>query len=320
MKRAFVATLGLALVAVMAFGLFGTGTVSANHVVAPDEITIASPQAGTAVAVGSNITFTLAVTTSTAPHKAIQWEVAYPSNLTYVSSTYTCTNPSGINYPAETDTAPVESPLIPGVKNLGGGSNCASLSGSFNGAAMTGTFVTVVLSCDAVGNDAVSIRPLNEPANPANDPLFGTTLLDKDANVIPTTLENQVPLPGFGNQAAITFACATPVDYSVQKSPPSQNVSGDAPSNVANQTISIANPDTAAHAVFLDDTVPAGATVTTSCRAPVRTAPSVRLRLPRALAQRRRTTAPVPIRRLRRDTSSVPVGHRLAVHCLRRSR
>ena len=51
--------------------------------------------------------------------KAIQWEVAYSNNSSFVSATYNCTDPSGINFPAESETQPVESPLIPGVNNLG---------------------------------------------------------------------------------------------------------------------------------------------------------------------------------------------------------
>ncbi len=270
MKRAFLATLGLAVVVLAGFGLLGTAGVASaanTHV-----ITIASPQANTAVAGGNTFTFTLAITQSDPPpangYKAIQWEVAYSDNVSFVSATYNCTDPSGINFPAETDTAPVEGPLIPGVKNLGGGSNCASLRGSFHGTNALGTFVTVVLHCDSVLNsqgmagDAVVIRPATDAANPANDPLFGTTLLDEFAAAIPTDDAPVSVLPGFGPQANVQFACAAPVDYSVQKTPPTQNASGDAPNNVANQTISIANPDNAAHAVFLNDTVPAGLTVT----------------------------------------------------------
>src|SRR5947208_14156738 len=153
MKRAILATLGLAVAMVLGVTLMTTGTARASDPDNNDIINIASAQAGQTVAVGSNFTFTLAVTQSTDPaagYKAIQWEVAYSDNASFVSATYNCTNPSGINFPAETETAPVESPLIPGVNNLGGGANCASLSSTFAGTHATGTFVTVVLKCNSV--------------------------------------------------------------------------------------------------------------------------------------------------------------------------
>src|SRR4051812_38451237 len=105
MKRALVGALGLAMVV----AVFGASTsVFANHIVGDHEITIASPQNNTAVAVGSTFTFTMAVTTSqnipAAGYKAVQWEVAYPNNVSFVSATYTCSGePGGITFPAESE-------------------------------------------------------------------------------------------------------------------------------------------------------------------------------------------------------------------------
>src|SRR5438132_12014589 len=112
MKRAILATLGLAVAMVLGVTLMSTGTARASDPDNNDIINIASPQAGTAVAVGSTFTFTLAVAQSTDPvagYKAIQWEVAYSNNSSFVSATYSCNQ-----FPAETETQPVESPLIPG--------------------------------------------------------------------------------------------------------------------------------------------------------------------------------------------------------------
>lgn len=259
MKRGIVAMLGLALViATAAFGLFAGGSASANHAADPDEITISTVGSPVA-AVGGNVTVALAVTTSTAPHKAIQWELAYGFNLTHVSSVYNCTNPGGINYPNESDTAPVESVLIPAtVKNLGGGSNCASLNAGFMGAAMTGTFVTVTLSCDAAGQTFISMRPAGELANPANDPNFGTTLIDAGSLNIPTTLENQAPIPGFGSQAAVGVACVTAVDLSISKAGPAAAAEGDA----GVYTLTVNNPTAVNQTANISDAMPAGVTAT----------------------------------------------------------
>src|SRR5207248_11472050 len=110
MKRAILATLGLAVAMVLGVTLMTTGTARASDPDNNDIIKITSPQNGTAVAVGSTFTFSLRVDQSTDPaagYKAIQWEVAYPNNSSYVSATYNCTDPSGINFPAETETPPV---------------------------------------------------------------------------------------------------------------------------------------------------------------------------------------------------------------------
>src|SRR5438270_1997111 len=282
MKRAILATVGLAVAMVLGVTLMTTGTARASDPDNNDIIKITSPQNNTAVAVGSTFTFSLRVDQSTDPaagYKAIQWEVAYPNNSSYVSATYNCTDPSGINFPAETETPPVESPLIPGTNNLGGGANCASLSGTFNGFHATGVFVTVTLMCNSVlsstggAGDAVVVRPQNEAANPANDTFFGTTLLDKDANVIDTALTPQIPIPGFGNQAAVTYSCAAPVDYVVSKTATAA-VSGDAPNNLITTTISIKNPDSAAHATVLQDNLPGGVTGLTVPPGCLQTGPS----------------------------------------------
>src|SRR5438045_2404119 len=122
--------------------------------VAPDEITIASSSDGGSVAVGSTFTVTLAVTQSTTPYKSIQWEIAYPQNVSWVSpAVYTCSQ-----FPSETETQPAEDSSgtanagLPGMTVLGSGANCASLSGTFNGVNTLGVFVTVTLQCNAAGS------------------------------------------------------------------------------------------------------------------------------------------------------------------------
>src|SRR5438477_4381287 len=72
--------------------------------VAPDEITIGSSSDGGSVAVGSTFTVTLAVTQSTTPYTAVQWEIAYPQNVSFVSpATYTCSQ-----FPSESESQPSE--------------------------------------------------------------------------------------------------------------------------------------------------------------------------------------------------------------------
>src|SRR5437763_10495171 len=117
--------------------------------VAPDEITIASSADGGSVAVGSSFTVTLAVTASTTPYKSIQWEIAYPSNVSFVGpAVYSCSQ-----FPSETETQPAEDASgsanagLPGQTVLGGGANCASLAATFTGTNQLGTFVTVTLQC-----------------------------------------------------------------------------------------------------------------------------------------------------------------------------
>src|SRR5207248_1736370 len=164
--------LAAALIAAVAFGAFAAPTSAT----APDQITIASAADGNNVPVGNDFTVTMAVTASTSPYKSIQWEIAYPPNVSFVSpATYTCSQ-----FPSETETQPAEDNSgtliggLPGMTVLGGGSNCASLSGTFNGTTALGVFVTVTLHCGA--NGAVPVIAVNaNPGAPAGDQLFGTT-------------------------------------------------------------------------------------------------------------------------------------------------
>src|SRR5205814_924444 len=177
---------------------------------AADQITISSSADGGNVAVGSSFTVTLAVTASTTPYKSVQWEIAYPSNVSFVSATYTCSQ-----FPSETESAPTEDNSgtgisgLPGQTVLGGGAHCASLSSSFTGTNQLGTFVTVTLQCNAAG-DAQVILVNNSTTDPAGDQFFGTTLGDRNANNIPTDLQPQRTTQ-FGTEAAINPTCGTAV-------------------------------------------------------------------------------------------------------------
>src|SRR5439155_17667517 len=118
-----------------------------SQAAATDEITMSSTAAGASVPSGGQFTIDFSVTTSTHPYNGIQWEIAYGSNVNFVSATYTCTgpNPPNINFPSESDSPPAEFGPDPGnpvanYKLLGGGSSCASLSTSFAGFTEVGHF------------------------------------------------------------------------------------------------------------------------------------------------------------------------------------
>src|SRR5581483_3225307 len=185
------AALAVLVMVVAAITLSNSRTSAAS-----DEITIASPSDGLSVPVGNNFTVTLAVTASTALYKSIQWEIAYPASVSFVApATYTCSQ-----FPSETETQPVEDVSgtqisgMPGMRVLGGGANCASLSGSFNGTNALGVFVTVTLHCDSNGS-AQTLGVKAAPADGTDDPFFGTTLGDKFAANIFTTLAPQISTP-----------------------------------------------------------------------------------------------------------------------------
>src|SRR5207248_1405407 len=149
------ALLAAALVAAIFAGAFAQSTSAT----APDVITIASAADGNNVPIGNNFTVTLAVTTSTTPYKSVTWEIAYPSNVSFVSpATYACSQ-----FPSESETQPTEDASgtanggLAGMTVLGGGANCASLNGNFNGTNTLGVFVTVTLQCAANGGVPVIV-------------------------------------------------------------------------------------------------------------------------------------------------------------------
>jgi hypothetical protein len=129
----------------------------ASDAASPDEITISSLAAGGPVAVGATFTVDLRITASTAPHIAVQWEIAYDANLSYVagSAGYTCSGePGGIYYPHEYDLAPTERAGNDGLASLtllGSGAYCATTLNDYHGSAQTGHFVTAQLECRAAG-------------------------------------------------------------------------------------------------------------------------------------------------------------------------
>jgi uncharacterized repeat protein (TIGR01451 family) len=231
--------------------------VVADHLTGADEITI-STVGPTTADIGDTVTVALAITTSTNPHVGVQWEIAYTDNLSYVSTTYDCQNPAGVNYPSEVHANPTESAYVSGYTNLGNLAFCESLSVAFPGATFTGTFVTVDLQCDSVGLSHVFIRPKNEGGNPANDASFGTTLYDFTAADITTTLENAISVPSFGTQAGVTVTCSDAVDLSVVKSAPATALTTDTDT----YSLTVNNPDAVTRQADVTDAAPAGVTFT----------------------------------------------------------
>ena len=196
---AFVAT-----IVVLGAGGIGPSAqpASANHTTAPNEITIASSAANTAVPLGSNFDVTLAVTTSTDAYKAIQWELAYSPNVSFVSAVYNCPQfPSEAESPPLEDASAATAPSLVPLTLLGGGAACLSLSSPFVGTNTLGTFVTVTLRC--VSNGTSPVIAVDE----ATDPIFGTFLSDRIGGVIPTTLENQYATQSHATQAGFDVTC-----------------------------------------------------------------------------------------------------------------
>src|SRR5438477_12081771 len=129
--RALGAGMMLAALMLTALGILAYAR-NTSVAAASDEITIASAADGNVIPVGNNFTVTLAVTASTTPYKSIQWELAYPSNASFLSAVYSCGQFTGESetQPAE-DTSGAGLASFPGMTVLGTGSNCASLTQGF---------------------------------------------------------------------------------------------------------------------------------------------------------------------------------------------